>query len=186
MGIERQSVFFIIVGLNGTGKTTLLHKYINQMPERKLLVIDPDGMEWREIHTIEKELVADMVKGKAKIIAPDKEQLETIIDFNNGTLVLDDCRYYLQSRMEEVVRRTLVRRRQNGVDVFAVAHGLSEIPAVFWTYATHLVLFKTNDSAVRLRNNSDRERIKHLYAAKVRVNENKNYHYYEVINLLDI
>ena len=46
MSIKRQSVFFIIVGLNGTGKTTLLHKYINSMNDRKLLVIDPDGMEW--------------------------------------------------------------------------------------------------------------------------------------------
>ena len=62
MSIKRQSVFFIIVGLNGTGKTTLLHKYINSMPERKLLVIDPDGMEWREIHTIEKEQVSFMKK----------------------------------------------------------------------------------------------------------------------------
>tara|TARA_R100001163_G_scaffold33850_2_gene26196 strand:- start:6728 stop:7288 length:561 start_codon:yes stop_codon:yes gene_type:complete len=186
MSIKRQSVFFIIVGLNGTGKTTLLHKYINSMPERKLLVIDPDGMEWREIHTIEKEQVSFMKKGKAKIIAPDKEELETIMDFTNGTLVLDDCRYYLQSRMDEVVRKTLVRRRQNGVDVFAVAHGLSEVPAVFFTYATHLILFKTNDSAVRLRNTSDRERIKHLYAAKVRVNEHPDHHHYEVINLLDI
>ena len=186
MSIKRESVFFIIVGLNGTGKTTLLHKFINEMPQRKLLVIDPDGMEWRELHTIDKEKVGAMTKGKAKIIAPDKEELETIIDFTDGTLVLDDCRYYLQSRMEEVVRKTLVRRRQNGVDVFAVAHGLSEIPAVFWTYATHLVLFKTNDSAVRLRNSSDRERIKHLYAAKVRVNDNPSHHHYEVINLLDI
>jgi ABC-type cobalamin/Fe3+-siderophores transport system ATPase subunit len=186
MSIKRQSVFFIIVGLNGTGKTTLLHKYINSMDGRKLLVIDPDGMEWREIHTIEKEQVGYMKKGKAKIIAPDKEELETIMDFTDGTLVLDDCRYYLQSRMDEVVRKTLVRRRQNGVDVFAVAHGLSEVPAVFFTYATHLILFKTNDSAVRLRNTSDRERIKHLYAAKVRVNEHPDHHHYEVINLLDI
>ena len=51
MSIKRQSVFFIIVGLNGTGKTTLLHKFIDTMPDRKLLVIDPDGMEWRELHT---------------------------------------------------------------------------------------------------------------------------------------
>ena len=186
MSIKRQSVFFIIVGLNGTGKTTLLHKYINSMNDRKLLVIDPDGMEWREIHTIEKEKVEFMTKGKAKIIAPDKEELETIMQFTNGTLVLDDCRYYLQSRMDEVVRKTLVRRRQNGVDVFAVAHGLSEIPAVFFTYATHLILFKTNDSAVRLRNTSDKERIKHLYAAKVRVNDHPDHHHYEIINLLDI
>ena len=54
MGIRRQSVFFIIVGLNGTGKTTLLHKFIDSMPERKLLVLDPDGLEWINLHTIEK------------------------------------------------------------------------------------------------------------------------------------
>ena len=167
MSIKRQSVFFIIVGLNGTGKTTLLHKFIDSMPERKLLVLDPDGLEWINLHTIEKEDVALMKKGKARIIAPDKEQLETIDQFTNGTLVLDDCRYYLGSRMEEVVRKTLVRRRQNSVDVFSVAHGLSEVPSVFWTYATHLVLFKTNDSAVRLRNTSDKERIRKLYATNV-------------------
>lgn len=38
----RQSLFFIIVGTNGTGKTTLLNKLISEKGG-KSLIIDPDG-----------------------------------------------------------------------------------------------------------------------------------------------
>ena len=47
----RESLFFIIVGTNGTGKTTLLNKLISQT-NRKALILDPDGREWDEIQEI--------------------------------------------------------------------------------------------------------------------------------------
>ena len=53
MGQVRQSLFFIIVGTNGTGKTTLLNKLISNIG-RKALILDPDGLEWKDIQEIPK------------------------------------------------------------------------------------------------------------------------------------
>lgn len=87
------------------------------------------------------------------MISPSAEELDYLKDFENGNLVLDDCRYYVKSRIEESIRQTLVRRRQKGIDVYAVGHSLTEIPPTFWVFATHIILFKTKDNPQRLRQN---------------------------------
>jgi ABC-type cobalamin/Fe3+-siderophores transport system ATPase subunit len=181
----RQSLFFIIVGTNGTGKTTLLKKLVGDI-ERKALIIDPDGMEWRDIQEIPSDKVGEMSGGYARVLAPTPSDLDELINYQNGSLVLDDCRYYLKARMDESIRKILVRRRQNSVDVFAVAHGLSEVPATFYTFATHLVIFKTNDSLVRLRNNTDKEKIQRLKNAIDSVNQHSDKHHYQVFNISDL
>lgn len=183
--MNRQSLFFIIVGTNGTGKTTLLNRLINEKGG-KSLVIDPDGLEWQHISEIKPEQAGELTNGQAKILAPTIEDLENLMDFQNGSLVLDDCRFYLKSRMEESIRRVLIRRRHNSIDVFAVAHGLSEVPASFYTFATHLICFKTNDSLVRLRNSTDKEKIHKLRIAIDEVNKHPDHHHYKVFNISDI
>ena len=183
--MNRQSLFFIIVGTNGTGKTTLLNKLINEKGG-KSLICDPDGLEWSHVQEIKAEQCGSLKSGQARVLAPIPDYLEHLIDFQNGSLVLDDCRFYLSTRMEESIRRILIRRRQNAIDVFAVAHGLTDVPASFYTFATHLICFKTNDSLVRLRNSTDKEKIKRLRSAIDDVNRHPDHHYYKVFNISDI
>ena len=148
--VKRQSVFFILCGTNGTGKTTLLRQLVNT--DKKLLVIDPDGMEWNDLTEIDITRVGEVQDGKkARVISPSADDLEYLKEFEDGNLVLDDCRYYVKSRIEESIRQTLVRRRQKGIDVYAVGHSLTEIPPTFWVFATHIILFKTKDNVSRLR-----------------------------------
>ena len=99
----RQSLFFIIVGTNGTGKTTLLNKLINET-NRKALILDPDGLEWSHVEEITPEKCGDLKSGYGKILAPAPDDLEHLLEFQNGSLVLDDCRFYLKSRMEESIK----------------------------------------------------------------------------------
>ena len=176
----RQVLFFIIVGTNGTGKTTLTKKLINN---RKTLVVDPDGLEWGMIPTIDIEEITRLKDGKkARIIAPDYKDIVELVNYTHGNLVLDDCRYYVRSRIEEGVRQLLVRRRQKDVDIFAVAHSLNEVPPTFWTFATHLVLFKIKDNPQRLKQNIPKFRElteKHI----PEINNHKNHHYFRVIPL---
>ena len=58
----RQSLFFIIVGTNGTGKTSLLNKLINEKGG-KALIVDPDGMEWEHVEEIKPETCGDLKSG---------------------------------------------------------------------------------------------------------------------------
>ena len=181
----RQSLFFIIVGTNGTGKTTLLNKLINEKGG-KALIVDPDGLEWQQVEEIRSEQAGELKSGQAKILFPQPEDIENLMEYQNGSLVLDDCRFYLRSRLDESIRRILIRRRHNSIDVFAVAHGLSEVPASFYTFATHLICFKTNDSLVRLRNTTDKEKIHRLRTAIDEVNRHPDHHHYKVFNISDL
>jgi hypothetical protein len=180
MAKVRQVLFFIVCGTNGTGKTTLVKKLIGG---RKTLVVDPDGLEWSNLPTIEMEEMT-MLKpnAQARIIAPGYKEITALTNYTHGNLVLDDCRYYVRSRIEEGVRQLLVRRRQKDVDIFAVAHSLNEVPPTFWTFATHLVLFKIKDNPERLKHNIP----KFHELTKQHIPEiaaHSDHHYYRVIPL---
>ena len=41
--------------------------------------------------------------------------------------------------------------RHSAVDIFAIAHGFTEVPPVFFTFSTDFILFKTLDSISRRR-----------------------------------
>ena len=73
----RQSLFFIIVGTNGTGKTTLLNKLVDEKGG-KSLIIDPDGMEWSHVEEIAPEKCGELKNGQAKILAPTIEDIENL------------------------------------------------------------------------------------------------------------
>ena len=177
----RQGVFVIICGTNGTGKTTLVREFVQD--ERKLLVVDPDGMEWEDLVDIDPSRVGEVIPGgKARILSPTPDELDYLKDFTDGNLVLDDCRYYVKSRIEHSIRQTLVRRRQKGIDVYAVGHSLTEVPPTFWVFATHLILFKTEDNPSRLKQNIP------MYHDMVNkhipeINAHSDHHYYRVIPL---
>jgi len=172
----------IVVGTNGTGKTTIVNRLIDEVG-RRVLVVDPDGLEWHRLATIDSEKCSKIKKGKrARIVAPTPEDLHNIVLFSDGSLVLDDCRYYVKSRIAESLRQIFVRRRQRAIDIFAVAHSLNEVPPTFWTFATHLILFKTTDNPERLKHNLPgfEEKIKsHLK----RVNGHSDHHYFEIVPL---
>lgn len=176
----RQVLFFIIVGTNGTGKTTLTKQLINT---RKTLVVDPDGLEWASLPTIDIQEITLLKEQKhARIIAPEYKDIVELVNYRNGNLVLDDCRYYVRSRIEEGVRQLLVRRRQKNVDIFAVAHSLNEVPPTFWTFATHLILFKIKDNPQRLKQNIPKyEELTKKHIPEI--NSHENHHYFRVIPL---
>jgi|TARA_Y100000114_G_scaffold21423_1_gene17210 Cdc6-like AAA superfamily ATPase len=183
---KRQSLFFIIVGTNGTGKTTLLNNILTETNRDKVLVVEPEGLEWQHYKEINYDQIISFTKGKAKVINPSPEEIEQLMDFNNGTLVLDDCRYYANKRLQTAIRKILIRRRQNAVDIFAVAHGLSEVPPDFLTFCTHIIMFKTNDWLQRLRNSADREQIQVIKQVREKVNADTNPHNFRVISMKDI
>ena len=183
MAQVRQSLFFIIIGTNGTGKTTLLNNILTNSNRKNVLIVDPDGYEWRQYQEIPVDEIDTLNTGTHKILAPTKEEIEYLIEFRNGILVLDDCRYYANKRLENEIRRVLIRRRQNVLDVFAVAHSLSEVPPDFYTFATHIVIFKTNDSVVRLRQSIDRDKLDSLKEVIQRVNKHPSRHHFEIVAL---
>jgi len=171
---QRATKLILILGFNGTGKTTLLKKLVlNELkkPDSHILIVTPDDLEWYNIPDVwEKrpERVSRYV-GARKLIYYDG-CLKTIQEnFRSGLLIFDDCRAYLTANTEMDLHNLFIRRRQKGIDIIAVGHGFTEVPPKFFTFASDLILFRTMDNIERrrqvIRNYDEVE------AAQLRINE---------------
>ena len=86
--------------------------------------------------------------------SPDRKNgtLTRLEYFKKGITVFDDCRSYLEATTDLRIRQLLIRRRQREVDIFVVGHGFNEVPPVFFTFATSIILFRTTDNIARRKN----------------------------------
>ena len=180
--MEREAKMTLIIGTNGCGKTTILRKIL-QSSKEKSLVITPDDVEWRDFPLNELNSSKDFnFAGINRHIFFPKTTLERIKFFQRGLLVFDDCRAYLDAATDKEIRTLLIRRRMREVDVFAVGHGFTEIPPVFFRFTSDIILFRTTEN-IKERKNC----IKNFDAVEKiqqRINQkaNKEPHYFEVIN----
>lgn len=181
---EREAKMTILLGTNGTGKTTLLRRILTASGQ-KCLVITPDDAEWTDFPLSEMQVQDDFVyEGiKRHIFDPDTKNgtLSRLAYFKKGIVVFDDCRAYLTERTPPELRQLIIRRRQREVDIFAVGHGFKEVPPVFFTFLTEIILFRTLDN-VSLRKNCLKD-YPLMLEAQQRVNTHalKDKHYKEII-----
>lgn len=148
----RTAKLTILLGFNGTGKTTMLKKIL-AASNRRCLVVTPDDIEWNEYPENELSSPSDFLfTGIQRHIFNEEITLDRLKLFKKGVVVFDDCRAYLKAATSEEMRMLLIRRRQRMVDVFVVGHGFTEVPPVFFTFGTDMILFKTIDNISRRKN----------------------------------
>ena len=90
----------IILGFNGTGKTTLTRKFVERAlkSNERVLVVTPDYAEWLELQEtmLQKPADFDFMGARRYVWCDDPLAIQKIRDyFFNGLLVFDDCRSYL-------------------------------------------------------------------------------------------
>lgn len=178
----------IILGTNGTGKTTLAKKLVLSELKKKdshVLVIVPDDMEWHTLPWVHPRFPhrIETYVGARKIIY-EPGILDIIRDrFRNGLLVFDDCRAYFDASLDRDLHSLLIRRRQQMTDIIVVGHGFTEVPPKFFTFATHYALFKTIDNIDRRK--PVIQNFEEMKEAQQRVNERARVepHYYEIIKV---
>lgn len=182
--VTRAAKMTVLLGTNGTGKTTLL-RHILESSGQRCLVITPDDVEWGDYPLTDLRTADDFkFDGICRhIFNPHKEcgTLQRIAYFKQGIIVFDDCRAYLKSSTHDAIHELMIRRRQREVDIFAVGHGFNEVPPVFFTFSTEMILFRTTDNIVRRKNClKDYEA---ALQAQQRINSQakKEPHYFEII-----
>lgn len=160
---HRDAQIVIIIGKNGTGKSTFCDRLIKAM-KRRALVLSYMGASaaWRSYPIIDLRKKTDIEafggiqhamyaqydtyrQGRAN---PDNAALQHIFDhFRNGILVFDDCRDYLNANADtqKYFRRLLTHFRHHMIDLFIVAHSPQEIPPVVWRYNYTIWIGATDD-----------------------------------------
>lgn len=186
--MPRQTKRILIIGTNGTGKTTFARKIVDielkRTAGRVLVVVAPDGADWLEFPRINiyKKGRLDEFSGGWRHIWKDKDDLEFLKHFKNGLLVFDDCRAYFDAKVNTNLQNFFIRSRQRQIDILSVAHGFTKVPPAFFAYATEIVLFKTRD-AIQNRKNDLGNNYELLLAEKQHVDYMalKDIHYKKII-----
>lgn len=146
-------VSMILIGTNGTGKSTVLRK-IMEASQKRVLVIPSNSSEPSFKHL--KEISADQVAtftGHARYMCYDPSDLEAIASsISNCTLISDDFRNYLDANVSREVRGLFIERRHKGIDMYLAAHGFTQVPPVMWAYLDLIMIFRTKDNPHRYRN----------------------------------
>lgn len=145
---KRKTFLDLVVGINGTGKTTFLRQNVVEK-SRKALVVTPDEAEWRFLPTVSTSQEIYNLQGAARLVCDGSEEQLLMItrSFYGGALIFDDAMAYLQfGSTSPVMRYVYIRRRQYGVDIYLVAHGLRQVPVQAFTFGSHLILFATTEN----------------------------------------
>lgn len=183
---KRQTKTIVLIGVNGTGKSTTARKFIKSELANggRAIVINPDDDDWLDLPRIDiyKPNRLRDFNGVVKHVWNGIEDLTQLQKFKNGLIVFDDCRSYLDANTNTEIRRFFVRRRHRQIDILAVTHGFTETPPAFFTFANNIILFKTNDNINRRKDVlKDFDRV-----AEIKTNVDKqamnNQHYFEIIN----
>ena len=150
----RTCIWAVVLGANGTGKTTYV-KQIVASTRQRVLIITPDDVEYNETDEYGNPLYPinplrtkeDFVfDGVCRHIWDPDWTPKVIHNFKKGLIIFDDCRTYLPARTDQFIHSLMIRRRQQELDVMVIGHGFSEVPPKFFTFATHYILFRTEDN----------------------------------------
>lgn len=177
---ERRAKLTLILGTNGTGKTTLLLKIL-LASKQKCLVVTPHPNEWTDLETVDLDKPEDFIfTGLRRHIMKRNYTIPRLPFFKKGIVVFDDCKTFIKP-LDEHIEQMMIDRRQNEVDYFYIAHGFTRVPPVFYPYFSEIILFQTRDSvAARKQYLLEYDLI---VETQKRVNERakENSHYMELI-----
>jgi molybdopterin-guanine dinucleotide biosynthesis protein len=139
---HRDAQVTIIMGRNGTGKSTFAEKIIKSMKQRAVVVtLNGAPKIWRSHKVIDP---ADPKEWKFKkgirqvwYMQHEKDTMKHIYkNYHDGLLIFDDCRGYLSSNVDAdmYLKRLLMDFRHKMLDLFFICHAPTDVPARLWGF----------------------------------------------------
>lgn len=187
----RKPLLTMVLGTNGTGKSTLMREILEKCNEKKALIVTNHAEEWRDIAEVDLSKKEDFIftgirKTKCyQQTKDDKGTLAKLRYFRKGLIVFDDARLYMKdAKTDNLIEDLLISYRQQELDIFVVAHGFTKVRPVFYSYVSNIILFRTLDS-VQYRKMELGANYQLITDAQLEVNKKSetNPHYYKLIKL---
>lgn len=181
----------MVLGTNGTGKSTIMREILERCNEKKALIVTNHIEEWRDVPEIDLSKKEDFLFSgirKTRCIPPSKTDIGTLAKlrfFRKGIVVFDDARLYMKdAKTDNLIEDLMISYRQQELDIFVVAHGFTKVRPVFYSYVSNIILFRTLDS-VAYRKMELGENYQRIIEAQSEVNKisEKEPHYYKRIKL---
>ncbi|MDX9696477.1 MAG: hypothetical protein RBT49_11865 [Bacteroidales bacterium] len=182
----RKCELVLVVGINGTGKTSFIRNEI--VSKQKSLIVTPDPAEWKELQTITTANEIRNLQGAARIVYDSTETLELIKEnYSGGALILDDAMAYLNEQTPNILQYLYIRRRQFGIDLYIVGHGLRQLPPKCFTFGSWLILFNSVENFQARKNELIPDIYNKVIEAQERISKkvSAGEPYYKEIILLD-
>lgn len=196
--MSRVAKLIIILGYNGTGKTTLVRQFAERSIKRKekVLIVTRHMEEWTDIPETNLSSEKDFeFAGMKRYIYRDHSVLKKIFTlFNKGLIVFDDCRSYFNFDTHPELENMYISRRQMESDIIMTGHGFTRFPLGVFTYYSECILFLTKDNIKKRKD--DIAEFDLIHEAQQRVNNramdkekawvdpkdiSQNMHYFEVV-----
>lgn len=155
--LERDAQITIIIGRNGTGKSTFAEKLMKRLRQRAV-VVTYSGMPkiWRPYTEIDprKAKSFQFKKGIRQIVAARWEQSRTKNDvfkyvynnYHDGAVIFDDCRGYIHGNVDndQYFRQLILDFRHRMLDLYFVVHTPSDVPPKVWGFASTIWVGSTD------------------------------------------
>lgn len=158
----------IIVGMTGTGKTTLVKGRLKNANKNSILLYDVNN-EYKEIIGEQKLLkFEDFADRTTKV--------------SNAIIVYEESTIFLSNRgSNDQVRDVLVRKRHTNNTIFFVFHSLRAVPRNIFDLSNFLILLKTNDSEDLVESKFNRPDLTSLFSA---IKNHKDKHYHKIYPII--
>ena len=187
----RKPFMTMVLGTNGTGKSTIMRSILDKCNAKKALIVTNHIEEWRDVPEVSlcsrEDFLFEGIR-KTRCYQPTKEDIGTLAKlryFRKGIIVFDDARLYMKdAKTDNLIEDLMISYRQQELDIFVVAHGFTKVRPVFYSYVSNIILFRTLDS-VAYRKMELGENYQKIVDAQAEVNQKaiNDPHYYKWLKL---
>lgn len=127
----------VVIGMMGTGKTTVIKRYISG---KRVLAYDVNN-EYRDLHD-------DNRKQRSRVTPLDihySEFVKMCRSRRNTVCIFEDATGFIEGKLDAEFRQFLIEKRHTGNVSIMVFHSISAVPPKILQLCDIVILFKTND-----------------------------------------
>lgn len=152
------SVSVLLIGTNGTGKSTILREILWSAAsgkKKKVIVLPSNPAETTfedvpeiSLDDIDKFKSAKYQWGAVRVQCFDEDDfIHVIKDARNCVFISDDFKFYLsKSVLKKDIMRAFIMRRHMRNDFYFAAHGFKQVPPMFFAYMDWFYIFRCRDN----------------------------------------